>query len=241
MRKFILRNMLKKPKAFTLAEVLITLAIIGVIAAITIPTLMQKTQDQEFKSKLRKEYSVLSQAQELLETESGGNFADAFSNISGTGGLLLKNTFKQKLLYFKECDRNDGGNLNICFPAQASIKLLNGASAGGAYLASDATVGLLLKDGTSLAFGGNGTGGDTCTASTGTPGYSNNCGYVIVDVNGIKPPNTWGRDIYIFFIFADVIRPSSVMTILPAVASADDCNTGTNYGFTCSSKYLQGN
>ena len=47
--------------AFTLAEVLITLVIIGVIAAITVPTLINKTNKQEYGSKLKKAYSTLSQ------------------------------------------------------------------------------------------------------------------------------------------------------------------------------------
>lgn len=235
-----MNNKLEKFTAFTLAEVLITLGIIGIVAALTIPTLMQNTQDQEFKTKLKKEYSVISQAHLLLSTENGGSFVGALASGSGTGGGLLKSVFKQKLSFLTECDTNDGTNLNVCFPAQSTIKYLNGASAGPAYLANDATVGLVLKDGTSLAFGGN-TGGDTCTGTTGTPGYSNNCGYVLIDTNGIKPPNTWGRDIFIVFIFSDAIRPSSVSTILSSVANADDCNAGTNNGFTCSSKYIGGN
>ena len=47
---------------FTLAEVLITLVIIGVIAAMTIPTLINKMQDQEMKSQFAKAYSTVSQA-----------------------------------------------------------------------------------------------------------------------------------------------------------------------------------
>ena len=49
-------------KAFTLAEVLITLAIIGVVAALTIPSVISNTQQQEFKIGLRKAVSVLNSA-----------------------------------------------------------------------------------------------------------------------------------------------------------------------------------
>lgn len=49
-------------KGFTLAEILITLAIIGVIAAISIPVLMGETQDTEMKTALKKAVSVLNQA-----------------------------------------------------------------------------------------------------------------------------------------------------------------------------------
>ena len=49
-------------KAFTLAEVLITLAIIGVVAALTIPSVISNYQQQEFKTGLKKAVSVLNEA-----------------------------------------------------------------------------------------------------------------------------------------------------------------------------------
>ncbi|MDO5438215.1 MAG: type II secretion system protein, partial [bacterium] len=49
-------------KAFTLAEVLITLAIIGVVAAVSIPSVISNSQQQEFKTGLRKAVSVLNSA-----------------------------------------------------------------------------------------------------------------------------------------------------------------------------------
>lgn len=51
-----------KKSGFTLAEVLITLVIIGVIAAMTIPTLLSNTNKQEFKTALKKAMSVINQA-----------------------------------------------------------------------------------------------------------------------------------------------------------------------------------
>ncbi len=49
-------------KGFTLAEVLITLAIIGIVAAISIPSVISNTEQQEFKTGLRKAVSVLNSA-----------------------------------------------------------------------------------------------------------------------------------------------------------------------------------
>ena len=51
-----------KRLGFTLAEVLITLAIIGVVAAISIPSVISNSQQQEFKTGLRKAVSVLNSA-----------------------------------------------------------------------------------------------------------------------------------------------------------------------------------
>lgn len=58
--KYNLKSNLKK--GFTLAEVLITLAINGVVAAISIPSVISNTQQQEFRTGLRKAVSVLNSA-----------------------------------------------------------------------------------------------------------------------------------------------------------------------------------
>ncbi|MCD7879057.1 MAG: type II secretion system GspH family protein [Candidatus Gastranaerophilales bacterium] len=62
---------MKKQKAFTLSEVLITLVIIGVIAAITVPQLMANYRKQEVLSRLKKVYSSLYQAVKLAEIDKG--------------------------------------------------------------------------------------------------------------------------------------------------------------------------
>lgn len=54
-----------KKKAFTLAEALITLVIIGVIAALTIPAILLNTEQHEYKSALKKALSMLNQVIEL--------------------------------------------------------------------------------------------------------------------------------------------------------------------------------
>ena len=51
-----------KKWAFTLAEVLITLAIIGVVSALTVPTVIKSTQEQQARAKVKKNFSVLSRA-----------------------------------------------------------------------------------------------------------------------------------------------------------------------------------
>ena len=55
-------NKEKRRTAFTLAEVLITLTIIGVIAALTIPNLMQKWHDHADVQKVKEAYSILNNA-----------------------------------------------------------------------------------------------------------------------------------------------------------------------------------
>ena len=62
---------MKKFYAFTLAEVLITLGIIGVVAAMTLPTLTQKQNERETVVRLKKAYSLLSQAVLAEMAENG--------------------------------------------------------------------------------------------------------------------------------------------------------------------------
>ena len=58
---------------FTLAEILVSLGIIGVVAAMTIPNLLHDTSKQETVSKLEKEYTSLSQAVKMSEINNGNN------------------------------------------------------------------------------------------------------------------------------------------------------------------------
>ena len=72
---------------FTLAEVLITLGIIGVVAAMTMPTLMNSTQGAQYKAAYKKALSALSQAVTLNVALDGSSFADV---VAGTAGKTDK-------------------------------------------------------------------------------------------------------------------------------------------------------
>lgn len=81
--------------AFTLAEVLITLGIIGVVAALTLPSLIQKYQDQVLENQLKKMYSTLSQGvQKAMADDGVSNFSD--TELS------------------QACMSPDGGSSNAC-------------------------------------------------------------------------------------------------------------------------------
>ena len=105
-----------KAKAFTLAEVLITLAIIGVVAAISIPSVISNTQQQEFKTGLKKAASVLNSAITMnmaVDGESPYDNADLFNylqrhmNIISTGKYLFDK--------FYIGSHNYGGALNNAY------------------------------------------------------------------------------------------------------------------------------
>ena len=58
--------MKRQINAFTLAEVLITLGIIGVVAALTLPTLIKKYEAKALETQFEKAYSVLSQSNRMM-------------------------------------------------------------------------------------------------------------------------------------------------------------------------------
>ncbi len=70
--QFTVYSSLKKKFAFTLAEVLITLGIIGVVAAMTLPTLIQNHQKQVLLTQLKKNYAILNQAVQMMKAEHDG-------------------------------------------------------------------------------------------------------------------------------------------------------------------------
>ena len=79
-------------RAFTLSEVLITMAIIGIVAGITIPVLNNQTNKAEYRAALKKSISGINQALELsyaLEGTSANDFS--------TADLVIENIFKKRL------------------------------------------------------------------------------------------------------------------------------------------------
>ena len=70
-----------KRNGFTLAEVLITLGIIGVVAAMTIPTLMTKYQKHKTETQLVKFYSMMNQTLRMSVAENGDRSEEHTSEL----------------------------------------------------------------------------------------------------------------------------------------------------------------
>lgn len=107
-------------KAFTLAEVLITLGIIGVIAAMTIPALMVKYQKRQVEAKLPKFYSTINQAMMLSTNANGGNPLDLTDVTSSMNKAKLKDWYSTYIIPYLnhaaiEDDNSDEVYLKIRF------------------------------------------------------------------------------------------------------------------------------
>ena len=90
---------------FTLAEVLVTLMILGVIAAITVPSLIAKYQEKATVTKVKNTFSIFSQATLRAIAENGyPNTWDVGTGNNTNGAQKLYNIYKPYLLKVKDCD-----------------------------------------------------------------------------------------------------------------------------------------
>ena len=203
-------------KAFTLAEVLITLAIVGVIAALTVPSLLNKTNDRETVAQLQKVYSSLASATNSIIAEEGPvntwNWAEA-----GFGMDEIVSNYKKYMDFSKSC----GLNINTCYYENNWKSLNNNSyfhhfSGGNSYYN-------ILKDGTFVKF----SKGDSTYCTT-----SNSPMTVIVNLNGNKPPNKVGRDVFLFFL------TNEKGLIAPNKNVDSNCQVSSS-GASCAGKVLQ--
>lgn len=180
---------------FTLCEVLITLGIIGIVAEITIPSLVHDINNQNYATTLEKSYTLFNQVLIQLANDSGcaGNLActglfDASTSLQTTGDTIAS-YFK----VIKNCGTVDSG----CFSNTISV-YYNGSGSRTTSHDTSTFYRFITVDNVSYAI----TSDLKNCASGGTAGTSMDqvCGQVIVDVNGLKGPNNYGRDIFFFFI-----------------------------------------
>ena len=183
---------MNKHKAFTLSEVLITIAIVGVIAAITLPVLINKYREMVIVNRLRDCYAVFSQAYLMAINDNGDITNWDIGNIATLdGSKKLYNYFKPYLKNVKECNDRKGG----CFATSYKALFSEFPYIYQPNLASYYTGGM-LANGISFTFW---SGGNT-----------NHYGAIKVDINGIKGPNRAGVDYFSFFIGKDRISPEYV-------------------------------
>jgi len=192
---------MKTKNGFTLAEVLITLGIIGIVAAMTIPTLMANNQKAQYVTALKKAYTQFNQVLVQIATDKGcvgdlrctGLFEASTTNRS-LGDELVK--------YFKvvkNCETTAGGGPSITGCLSRISDNYDGSSARGD---GDSTsyYRFITADGTGFLISNM---QNNCTLNYSTNKTYNTtqvCGAINVDVNGRKGPNNKGMDVFVFYI-----------------------------------------
>ncbi len=222
-------------KAFTLAEVLITLGIIGVVAAMTIPTLITNynqrawdTGSTVFNRKLGEALKVMNSQSSLAGFSTTKDFVDELS---------------KHIKIIKTCDSNELTNcfVNEIFTTNDPINTSNLKTAKNLNFAEDygtETIGVQFADGVTalIAYNPNATQDPYSNQVVRVTGSGNNVGLgtdaisILYDVSGNKSPNEMetGKDIRGINI---AIQTGANIKNLGASVMPVDCNDSTSEAY----------
>ena len=185
-----------KKFAFTLAEVLIALGVVGVVASMTLPSVVRHFEDKATVNKLKKAYSTLSKAHEQLkfDDECNPRYWDLGGSGNSNGAKKVLNCYSKYIKKLKICNKGKG-----CFPEGIKYKSLDGTN--NILLDNDTTLAKgILNDGTLMFVWVDNR-------------YCNNenqfCATIAFDINGFRNPNRWGVDTFEFIVYPQKITPAT--------------------------------
>lgn len=182
---------MKNLEAFNLSEVLISLVVIGVVAALTIPQFVQKYTERAMVVKLKKSYAALQNAYQMAQAEYGEKFTDDADWSNGTNiSFYLGEKLAPYLDIVHTCTQRD----NFCYGTkgpQGEAGTYYTKIPKGGYTAMRAAnlVSFVLKDGSLIRF-------------LVSPNRKAKIVEIMIDVNGPKGPNWYGFDTFFFNINA---------------------------------------
>ena len=162
---------------FTLAETLITLGVIGVVAALTMPALIQNHLKKETAVKLKQTYSLLMQGIRMAENELGEVETWQVDDSKTFSDTYIKPYFKITQEY--KAGENPPGYNIYCQNGGVCIS----------YGSFPSAQKLILVNGVLIA---------PFPYSYNISGQTYKSVSIIVDINGLKKPNRYGRDVFAF-------------------------------------------
>ncbi len=201
-------------KGFTLAEVLITLGIIGVVAAMTMPTLVGKYQEKVTVSKLKKMNSTLNQAFQMAVKDYGTpdlwGFTSSWVGENATdeqieqaikGRNIVIDKFAQYLKKTSVCHNGESCKSNSKYSRERY-------SLDGTRNGTWGTPEITLADGSTIELFYMSSPSCNDGSAQNSKRLQASCGEIFVDINGIKPPNATGKDVFWFRITKYGVYPA---------------------------------
>ena len=225
---FPLYQLTQAKSGFTLAEVLITLGIIGVVAAMTMPSLVQKTQDKELISRIKKTYSELNNVLLTVQADNGVIGDNSFLFNVNDNNIAVAEKLQKYFNGAKLCtNRTQQGCSSYYYQVKYATLRLDANNVTSFY--DDNAPRIILSDGAVITIT-NSRRADCSAVVTGNktdeygrpilnPDGTNQtitwttagCAYLKFDVNGPKNPNQYGRDAYGITVARSKIYPDGTM------------------------------
>ena len=177
-------------KSFTLAEVLITLAVIGIVASLTIPIVIRNYQERQTVTSLKKFYSDINQAFQMATVHKG-----KIENAGITDSTELFEYFKPYLKISKICGTK--GNSDCFYKGEYTTLNPSVPWSWKNFTPNEKTnyYKVVMSNGVSVWFSGDSV---NCGTKLGKKPYDAVCGAIGVDLNGVKKPNRLGVDTFYF-------------------------------------------
>ena len=144
-------NSLVKAIAFTLAETLVVMGIIGIVAALTIPNLNQSTGDREKVAKVRKIYSNLQDAYGRA-TAVYGPYEEWFINDNNNAERSKR--MAERITEFMKVSKSCENEITSACMKEGEFTNIGGSDYTTGEIVQDDTYSYLLADGTSITFDG---------------------------------------------------------------------------------------
>jgi len=187
----------RRKRGFTLAEVLITLGIVGMVAEMTIPTLMKNVQNEQYVISLKKSYTVVNSALKQIASDNG--CVDDLTCVTTLVNDSSVDAFGDEFASYFNVVKNCGTTIDDgCFPARTN-QSIDGRGAGMLLDTSSGWYRFVTADGVSIGlFKSNPA--ISWASPEGEKNVSPVYGTVLIDVNGRKKPNIYGRDTFNFYI-----------------------------------------
>ncbi len=202
----------KSPAAFTLAEVLITLGIIGVVAAMTMPSLIEKHKEKELITRTKRAISEIKNAALMAQQETGiiGDYTFWF-NHSNSSAKTAQN-FARYFTGAKVCtSENSQGCKEFFYKVKYATKEGERSFIHPKIILNDDTLIEIIQNSSckrSAVDCVQDANGACVEDEDGniTPVIkpSSECAILYIDVNGSNSPNQFGRDAHIVYLFLKI-------------------------------------
>lgn len=218
------KNKLKELMAFSYAEIMITMGVIGIIATHTLPVIYDDFQKSLTMIKLQKNYAVVFTGIDTAIKENGSPDNWGLGAPGDATGLSNFNSVVSQYFRLNENCNTDAG----CFP-DTNYKNMKGVANPNELDQDTNFTKFRLMDGTSIALA---TLDETCNLDWGnTEKLQHVCGEIYIDINGDSSPNTYGKDLFGFILTKYGIVPMGTVEQTSGQSFSAACSQNSNANF----------